>query len=274
MTIQLTGSVGIDGHNQAADIKTIQSALNKLLNLIAPTVKLAVDGSLGRMPANSKTVAAINQFQRKVVGMVRPDGKIDVNGRTHRTLNQKLQSASNTPSSPAVVVDAAALIQGTPWMKTALAEQGQSEVAGSVANPRILEYFKAAKFWGTDDSGGQNAWCGSFVAWVMQQNGYTPVSNAFRAKAWIDFGQKITEPVYGAIGIKSRQGGGHVAFVVGQSADGQSLYMLGGNQSNKVQISKYSRAVWTDFVLPINASDVGGSLPIYNAVASQAGSEA
>ncbi|WP_394203296.1 TIGR02594 family protein [Shewanella waksmanii] len=271
MTIQLSGSVGVDGHNQANDIKTVQAALNKLIHLLAPTSKLVVDGSLGRVPANSKTVAAITQFQRKIVGLIRPDGRIDVNGRSHRALNQKLQSIS---SSPVAVVDTAALIQGTPWMKTALAEQGQAEIAGAVANPRILEYFKASKFWGTDDSGGENAWCGSFVAWVMQQNGYTPVSNAFRAKSWIDFGQKITEPVYGAIGIKSRQGGGHVAFVAGQSADGQSLYMLGGNQANKVQISKYSRAVWTDFVLPMNARRAGRSLPIYTASASQAGSEA
>jgi lysozyme len=42
------------------------------------------------MPESSKTVSAIKLFQRKVLNMVRPDGKIDANGRTHRKINEKL----------------------------------------------------------------------------------------------------------------------------------------------------------------------------------------
>jgi hypothetical protein len=53
-----------------------------------------------------------------------------------------------------------------------------------------LYSFKASKFWGTDDSGGKNAWCASFVAWVMKKNSYAMVENAFRAKAWTSFGKK------------------------------------------------------------------------------------
>ncbi|MBH0059473.1 hypothetical protein I6F65_21310, partial [Pseudoalteromonas sp. SWXJZ94C] len=49
---------------------------------------------LGSRPENSKTVAAIKLFQSKVVNMVRPDGKIDPNGRTHRKINEKLASAA------------------------------------------------------------------------------------------------------------------------------------------------------------------------------------
>jgi hypothetical protein len=37
---------------------------------------------------------------------------------------------------------------GAPWIDTAQAEIGQTEVKGTKANPRILEYFKASKFWG------------------------------------------------------------------------------------------------------------------------------
>jgi hypothetical protein len=39
------------------------------------------------MPQNSKTVAAIKLFQKKVVGMITPDGLISVNGKTHKNIN-------------------------------------------------------------------------------------------------------------------------------------------------------------------------------------------
>lgn len=160
-----------------------------------------------------------------------------------------------------------------PWMKTALQELGQREVAGSAANPRILDYFQSSRFWGTDDSGAANAWCASFVSWVMEQHGYAPPANAFRARAWENFGAAISEPVYGAIGVKSRTGGGHVAFVVGKSSDDQYLYMLGGNQSDEVNISRYPKNVWNKFVVPSGYDATLDSLPIYNKTASSAGRE-
>ena len=167
-----------------------------------------------------------------------------------------------------------AVAEHAPWMKTAEAEIGVSERSGKhKANPRILEYFKASKYWGTDDSGGRNAWCGSFVAWVMKQNEIVPVAKAFRAKSWENFGQKLDEPVYGAIGIKSRKGGGHVAFIVGKSEDGTKYYMLGGNQADKVQISEYSAKVWTTFVFPPGHDPGSDKLPVYQGDSSRAGSE-
>ena len=92
--ITLTGSVGVNGKNNKADIKTVQSALNQILDIIKPTRKLAVDGSLGRQPEKSKTVAAINIFQKKVVKMFKPDGVIDANGRTIAILRQKAKQQS------------------------------------------------------------------------------------------------------------------------------------------------------------------------------------
>ena len=163
----------------------------------------------------------------------------------------------------------------TPWMKTALGEVGVSERRGARrANKRILEYFKASGFWGKDDSGGKNAWCGSFVAWVMKQHGIKPVAKAFRAKQWITFGKKLDQPVYGAIGVKSRKGGGHVAFIVGKSKDGKEYYMLGGNQDDKVQISIYPKKVWTTFVFPSGYDSSKLTLPVFKEKASSAGREA
>lgn len=96
-SLRITQSVGIGGNNSVNDVKAVQTALNSLLALIPPTQKLVVDGKLGSRPQSSKTVAAIMLFQHKVVGMVRPDGKIDVNGRTHRCINDKLNSGTGAP---------------------------------------------------------------------------------------------------------------------------------------------------------------------------------
>lgn len=93
--LRITQSAGIGGVNNVNDIKAVQTALNALLALISPTAPLVVDGKLGANPERSKTVAAITMFQRKVVGLVRPDGKIDVNGRTHRSINDKLNAAGS-----------------------------------------------------------------------------------------------------------------------------------------------------------------------------------
>jgi uncharacterized protein (TIGR02594 family) len=165
-------------------------------------------------------------------------------------------------------------LKNAPWMKTALGEIGVAEKAGMhKANPRILEYFKASKFWGKDDSGAKNAWCGSFVAWVMKKNNFKPVAKAYRAKQWKKFGTKIDNPVYGAIGIKSRKGGGHVAFIVGKSEDGDKYFMLGGNQKDKVQISEYPKSVWGTFVFPPGHDASKGQLPVHKGKTAKAGKE-
>ncbi|WP_149981854.1 hypothetical protein [Pseudoalteromonas rhizosphaerae] len=92
--IRITQSVGLGGANSLDDVKTVQTALNKLLKLIPPTQALIVDGRLNPRPENSKTVAAIKLFQSKVLTMVRPEGKIAPNGRTHKKINEKLAGAA------------------------------------------------------------------------------------------------------------------------------------------------------------------------------------
>lgn len=268
--LNITASVGLKGINKPKDIEEVQKALNQLLNLIQPTRKLDVDGRLGSRPEKSKTVAAIKTFQKKVMHFTNADGRIDLNGKTHRTINHNLK-LSHPPTN--TLPSSSVFNSKVPWMSTAFKEVGQAEVRGAKANPRILEYFEASSYWGTDDSGSSNAWCASFVAWVMKQNGYAAVENAFRAKAWSGFGKKISTPIYGAIGVKTRKGGGHVAFVVGQSNDGKYLFMLGGNQGDKVQIKKYPLSVWNTFVVPGNFDASVIDLPVYNRHAATAGRE-
>jgi len=176
-------------------------------------------------------------------------------------------------NDPVNYVDPSGL-EGTPWMNTAKGELGQKEVVGKFkSNPNIMAYHKAAKFGAKDDSTGKNAWCGSFAAWVMKKNGYIPPKNSFRAKSWKNFGKKVANPVYGAIAVKSRKGGGHVAFVLGKSKDGKSLYVIGGNQDDSVSIKEYPLSVWEDFRVPKDANTETCVLPTYCGPSTEAGKE-
>lgn len=143
-----------------------------------------------------------------------------------------------------------------PWMPIALGEEGVTEVDGPNMNPRIKEYFKASKFWGTDDSGGANAWCASLVAYVMSTAGYGIAQDAFRAREWAErwpAGKKASRPVYGALAVKQRKGGGHVGFVVG-TVPGMPGYLaiLGGNQGNTTNVRAYPQSDFFAFMLPEN----------------------
>ena len=89
-SIKIAQAVGLGGANNGNDVKAVQTALNKLLKFIPPTKSLIVDSRLGSRPESAKTVAAIKLFQSKVLNMVRPDSKIDANGRTLRKINEML----------------------------------------------------------------------------------------------------------------------------------------------------------------------------------------
>jgi uncharacterized protein (TIGR02594 family) len=160
-----------------------------------------------------------------------------------------------------------------PWMKTAMNEIGQKEIPGPKNSPRVMEYHEAAGSYSKGDSGKGDAWCAGFVSWVMKQHGYTLPSYAMRALQWKNFGKSVTKPTFGAIGIKQRDGGGHVAFVVGKSLDGEYLYMLGGNQNDEVNISRYRRNIWEKFVVPSDYNAKYDTLPFNGKNAGAAGRE-
>ncbi|WP_065861115.1 peptidoglycan-binding domain-containing protein [Vibrio cidicii] len=87
VSLRLTASVGIGGKNAEKDVKIIQQSLNKILGSLKNVIALKVDGKLGSRPEKSKTVEAIKVFQKSLVGMARPDGLIEVNGRSLRKLS-------------------------------------------------------------------------------------------------------------------------------------------------------------------------------------------
>jgi uncharacterized protein (TIGR02594 family) len=140
-------------------------------------------------------------------------------------------------------------VNGTPWLDVAADEVGQAEVAGLDSNnPRIVEYLASVGVNGPDET----AWCSAFTNWVFGQVGITGTNSAW-ALNWRSWpgGTKLSRPAYGSLAvIKWPKGGGHVGFVVGQTASG-SLVILGGNQGNYfVKYSVFSRNLNMQFVYP------------------------
>jgi len=76
----ITASVGNKGKNNIQDVKVVQALLNQHKLAGFPAL-LKVDGKSG-----PKTVERIEAFQKNVLKMAKPDGLVDVNGKTFKRL--------------------------------------------------------------------------------------------------------------------------------------------------------------------------------------------
>lgn len=170
------------------------------------------------------------------------------------------------------------------WMPIALAENAKNvrEISGSTENSDVVKYMGTNRYgYRRDDN---TSWCGSFVAWVLTQAGKTVSTVPERALTWgrpsahnegyWPGGIRVAGPIYGAIAVKSRDGGGHVTFVMGKDADDPTiLHCLGGNQDNKLQVSRYNRGVFSAFMVPEDYPHSCCELPVYSGTSVAAGSE-
>lgn len=134
------------------------------------------------------------------------------------------------------------------YVKIALMEVGVKEIVGKRHNKEVLKYHAVSGGFSTDEV----PWCGSYVNWVMLQDGHATVRYPARAKSWLKFGISVDEPIIGAIAVKSRSGGGHVTFVLGRDEATKKLYCLGGNQNNEVNMALYKQSDFIDFRIPSN----------------------
>ncbi|MGU3456546.1 TIGR02594 family protein [Brevundimonas sp. M1A4_2e] len=129
-----------------------------------------------------------------------------------------------------------------PWINTARSLIGTREIPGPKSNPTILAWAKAlGRKVGIAFTDDDTPWCGLYIGHVMSVNGYTPPDILVRASEWSKFG--VAVPVgltpFGAIAVFTRKGGGHVGFIVGQ--DATTLHILGGNQSNAVNVTRIAK---------------------------------
>ena len=127
------------------------------------------------------------------------------------------------PGSPRVIVEALKLY-------------GTQEIVGKQHSPIILGWAEkiGLKSTYTND---EIPWCGLFVAYVCFMAGKAGVKNPLWARNWATWGVKQTIAMRGDILVFVREGGGgHVGFYVGE--DATCYHILGGNQSNKVNITR------------------------------------
>lgn len=110
------------------------------------------------------------------------------------------------------------------------------------SNPRVLEYFSASgNSWVKDDT--NNAWCSAFACFVAKTAGL-PNTGSLLARSWLNAGQPTANPQMGDYAVFWRDdlGGthGHVSIFIKE--DGDNIWVLGGNQSDQVNISAYPKS--------------------------------
>lgn len=120
-------------------------------------------------------------------------------------------------------------------LKRAFSQYGVKEIAGNNHNPKILKYFSfIGHSWVNDD---ETAWCSAFVNWAAKKEGLN-YSGKLNARSWMKVGEPTKTPVIGDIVVfwrdKPTSWKGHVGIYI--NSDKHFIYVLGGNQSNQVNI--------------------------------------
>lgn len=128
------------------------------------------------------------------------------------------------------------------WLAYAWAEVGQKELSGARHNRRILGFFKQVGHGAIKRD--ETAWCAAFVGACLERAGLR-CTRSLMARSYLSWGDDAAERenVLGAVAVFSRGSNpahGHVGFYLGGNRD--TVWVLGGNQSNSVRVSAYPRA--------------------------------
>lgn len=159
-----------------------------------------------------------------------------------------------------------------PWLPIARSLIGTREIPGPASNSLIVSWWaKLHAPWFNDDA---TPWCGLFVAHCLDAAGlpYPDKGSFARALRWATWGTPTPARV-GAIGVKSRAGGGHVFFIVGETPDKRFFKALGGNQGDMVSIVDIPKADVIAIRWPQGAAPGDIGLPVVPA-GKVSGSEA
>lgn len=131
------------------------------------------------------------------------------------------------------------------WLNHALGYVGIEEIPGAASNPTIMGW---AMDMNISYAGDHIAWCGLLVA-AMLKKAVPDISlpdNILAAREYLKVGQEI-DTASVLIGdlvifwrVSKSDWRGHVGFYMGMV--GNSVLVLGGNQSNKVSIARQDRS--------------------------------
>ena len=143
------------------------------------------------------------------------------------------------------------------WIESARKHIGLKEFKGSKHNPTIVSWLVKLNAWWRED---ETPWCGVFVGAIMKDSGCDIPKAYYRAREWEKWGVGIKAPAVGCVVTFTRQGGGHVGFVVGQDKAG-NLLVLGGNQGDEVNIRAFPVDRATSFRWPRDVHGIWQAMP-------------
>ena len=130
-------------------------------------------------------------------------------------------------------------------IQIALAEFGVQEVVGKGNNATIIGWRDELNQAGVKITGYSNddiPWCGLFAAIVALRRmkaAAEVVKEPLWARNWAKYGVASKTPGLGDVLVFQRESGGHVGFYVAE--DATAYHVLGGNQSNKVCITRVAK---------------------------------
>jgi uncharacterized protein (TIGR02594 family) len=119
---------------------------------------------------------------------------------------------------------------------------GVQEIVGKGSNKTIISWRDELNQAGVKIDGYSDddiPWCGLFVAYICFKAGKSVVKDPLWARNWANFGSESKSPSLGDVLTFGRDGGGHVGFYIAE--DDVCYHVLGGNQSNKVCITRINK---------------------------------
>ena len=125
-------------------------------------------------------------------------------------------------------------------IKVLFKEFDTKEIVGKKHNPEVLKYYnEIGHEWVKQD---EIAWCAAFANWCLKESNL-PYQETLNARSFLKLGEKTETPEYLDIVVLWRKSKnskyGHVGFFIKE--DETHIYILGGNQRNKVGINKYPK---------------------------------
>lgn len=125
-------------------------------------------------------------------------------------------------------------------MEIAKSQVGEKEIPGRKHNPDIVKYWKAVNNIKVSDD--ETPWCAAFVNWCLLEAGL-PGTGKANARSFMKWGEPTSNPQEGDIvvywRVKKNGWQGHVGFF--SHFEKNLIVTLGGNQSNEVRFSRYSK---------------------------------
>lgn len=197
-----------------------------------------------------KTRAAIKGFQTKhglqVDGIAGPKTMAKLFNLSAKEVTAKKNAGTIIGDVPADMA----------WLAEAKRLIGTAEIAGSGNSPVIMGMADAADIAFAND---ETPWCGLFVAHCISSTiPEEPMpANPLGARQWMKFGIPV-DPQFGSVLVfwRGSPSGwmGHVGFYWAE--DDLHYHVLGGNQSNSVNVSKMSKsrllgATWPKAIPPV-----------------------